>query len=57
VEDFTGFGDLEDNGINVLGRLRGAREEAMAFIGLGEGEAAEQFKRSLRQAIKHANTI
>jgi hypothetical protein len=55
VEDFTGFGDLEDNGINVSGTLRGLREQTMAFIGLGEGEAAEQFKRTLRQAIQQAN--
>jgi hypothetical protein len=55
VEDFTGFGDVEDYGINVSGRVRGSREEGMAFIGLGEGEAANQFKRTLRQAIQQAN--
>lgn len=57
LEDFTGFGGIEDNGINVTGVLRGSREQSSVFIGLGKGEAAEQFKRALRQAIQQANAI
>jgi hypothetical protein len=56
IEDFTGFGGIEDNGINISGTVRGSKEQTMAFLGLGEGEAADNFKRRLRQAIQQANT-
>ena len=56
VEEFTGFGDIEDKGLNISGTLRGQREQVTAFLGLGEGEATDQFKRTLRQALTRANT-
>lgn len=56
VEAFTGFGDIEDNGINVTGTRRGASDQTTAFIGLGEGDAAGQFKKTLLHAIQRAHT-
>lgn len=41
---------VQDTGLEVFGVLTGFRERGSAFIGLGTEEAAQEFKRILREA-------
>lgn len=42
---------IEDSGLDIFGFLNQSPERAQAFIGLGEGQAAERFRRALKERV------
>lgn len=42
---------IEDSGLDIFGFLNQSPERGQAFIGLGEGEAAERFRRALKERV------
>lgn len=42
---------IEDSGLDIFGFLNQSSERVHAFIGLGEGEAAERFRRALKERV------
>lgn len=45
---------IEDNGLNILGFISDSTERSLYFLGLQQGEAAEEFKQFLQQVTQGA---
>jgi hypothetical protein len=47
---------IEDSGLNVFGFVNQSPERVQAFIGLGAEEAAQKFRRTLKEAAAEAKS-
>ena len=52
VRDYDMNAMVEDNGVIVTAQVPGIAERTSAFLALASGEAADKFKKILRQAVR-----